>query len=80
MNSCNNCRWLNIETTEYAGVGRFYCKLHYKEDPIYGKIPIECSEVRNKIQNYYYYKDWEQGGLKELIKRIKTFIKKYGKN
>lgn len=76
MNSCNNCRWLNIETTEYAGVGRFYCKLHYKEDPIYGKMPIECSEVRNN----YHCNNWEQGGLKGLIKRIKTFIKKYGKN
>lgn len=76
MNSCNNCRWLNIETTEYAGVGRSYCKLHYREDPIYGKMPIKCSEVRNN----YYCKDWEQGGLKGLIKRIKTFIKKYGKN
>ena len=78
MNSCNNCRWLNIEI--YAGVDRFYCKLHYTEGPIYGKIPIECSEVRNKIQNYYYCPTWEQGGLKGLIKRIKTFIKKYGKN
>ena len=78
MNSCNNCRWLNIET--YAGVGRFYCKLHYKENPIYSKIPIECSKVRNKIQDYYYCKNWEQGGLKGLIKRIKTFFKKYGKN
>lgn len=76
MNSCNNCRWLNVETTEYAGVGRFYCKLYHEEDPIYGEMQVECSEIRNKNQEYKHCDDWEQGGLKGLIERIKAFIKR----
>ena len=80
MNSCSNCRWLNIVETEYPGIGLFYCKLHYKEDPICDKMSVKCSEIRKKNQDYNHCPNWEQGGLKGLIKRIKAFIKKYEKD
>lgn len=59
MNSCINCRWLHIITTEYPGVNLFCCKLHYKEDPIYGKMLVKCSEARKKNQDYNHCENWE---------------------
>ena len=37
---------------------------------------VKCSEVRKKNQDYNHCSNWEQGGLKGLIKRIKAFIKR----
>lgn len=68
MNSCNDCRWLKITSSEYAGVGYFDCKKHYKLHPLYGKMIMSCEDVRF---NNNHCDDWEQGGLKGLFQRLR---------
>lgn len=65
-NSCNNCRWLNIISSEYAGVGYFECKAKYKMNPYYGKTRCTCEEVR---LDKAYCPLWEQGGIKGWFNR-----------
>lgn len=58
MNSCHNCRWLKITSSEYTDVGYFNCKKHYKLHPLFSKIIMPCD-------------DWEQGGLKGWFQRLR---------